>query len=494
MIFDDQKRKLNKQQNELQPQPPIPLPLPPTSTTTYFPPQIYNNQNYSTTQTPYNLINNPFVGLSNLIKNPSLTTHSIPSSKINDNKNLKRYHPHHHHHQDNYDIHHNQRNNQNSRSRSRSPINRNSSITSNSNSSSLNKIKEETINKNLKTKPHDLYDKYRSDFITQNNLQSSLQIPITQQQQNIKHNQLINPHNLQLSTNSSIPQDIQQMYSSSKSKESNEKLHHQPYHNHHQINNEWPALRASNNNNNFPFLTPQIQNFMNNHQKIPHNDLLKQQQTLINNARLNEAYRLQLTNEQPMILPPPPPQSRHIDFERESLIHRNGSLNNFPSFFESQFPSSSSSYQNFNLSHLPSFNNNINQLNINNLINTKQQQQMDLINSTIMKKTSKLKQTNEMARNSSPLPPLNYDILVNNKKLNNNINNEVIIIKDDSNERSELTPPINELDRYRQQQQQQQHERIQLLNQKQLLIDSKSTLMRQNPSNSTSNIFNNQNI
>jgi hypothetical protein len=99
-----------------------------------------------------------------------------------------------------------------------------------------------------------------------------------------------------------------------------------------------------------------------------------------------------------------------------------------------------------------------------------------------------------MARNCSPLPPLNYDILVNNKKLNNNINNEVIIIKDDSNERSELTPPINELDRYRQQQQQQQHERIQLLNQKQLLIDSKSTLMRQNPSNSTSNIFNNQNI
>jgi hypothetical protein len=192
MIFDDQKRKLNKQQNELQPppsQPPIPLPLPSTSAT-YFPPQIYNNQNYSTTTpTPYNLINNPFVGLSNLIKNPSLTTHSIPSSKINDNKNLKRYHPHHnhhhHHHQDNYDIHHNQRNNQRSRSRSRSPIDRNSSITSNS-SSSLNKIKEETNNnnnnnKNLKTKPLDLYDKYRSDFITQNNLQSSLQIPITQQ-------------------------------------------------------------------------------------------------------------------------------------------------------------------------------------------------------------------------------------------------------------------------------------------------------------------------
>jgi hypothetical protein len=284
------------------------------------------------------------------------------------------------------------------------------------------------------------------------------------------------------------------MYSSSKSKESNEKLHHQPHHNHHQINNEWPSLRASNNNN-FPFLTPQIHNFMSNHQKIPQNDLLKQQQTLINNARLNEAYRLQLTNEQPLILPPPPPpQSRHIDYERESLIHRNGGLNNFPSFFESQFPSS---YQNFNLSHLPSFNNNINQLNINNLINTKQQQQqqqMDLINSTIMKKTSKLKQTNDMARNSSPLPPLNYDILVNNKKLNNNnLNNEVIIIKDDSNERIELTPPINELDRYRQQQQQ-QHERIQLLNQKQLLIDSKSTLMRQNPSTSTSNIFNNQNI
>ena len=448
MILEDQKRKLlNNHHYYNQPPPPLPLPPPPPpQQTTYFPP-IYN-QNYSSYDQFHKhnpLFVGPPISTSNIIKNPQPQQPQPPPTQPiikRHNQDNKTNHHHHHH-----------RNHQNqpssSRSRSRSPLNNNN----NSNRhNSVNKLKEEI---HPHSNNNNIYDKYRNDFITQNNLHQ-------------QHQQLLSKHN------NLIPQQQQQqqqqqdiIYSSSlKSKELNNQQ------------SEWPPIRSSSSNNNYAsYLSPQIQNYLNN----PQNELLKHQQILINNARLNEAYRLQLANEQPQS-----PLTRHIDnFES---IHRNNSLNNnFPAFFEStisppQFPLlSSSQYKNFNLSTPPvgvgpSSYTNSQQLNINK----REQQQMDLINSAIIKKSSKLKPTNDMARNlSSPLPPLNYDILVNNnKKLLNNGNNEVIIIKDDFN-----NDVIN--DRFKQQQQQ-QHERIQLFNQKQLIMDAKSTHMRQNPNGSSS--------
>ena len=110
--------------------------------------------------------------------------------------------------------------------------------------------------------------------------------------------------------------------------------------------------------------------------------------------------------------------------------------NLLPSSLLAQFPA----YKNLNLSHIASISNYNNQLNMNSLMSKhdgKQQIPNQMENPSLMKKTtsSKLRQQ-ETSRITSPLPPLNYDIQMSNKK-NSNANNDVIIIKDDSNEKSE---------------------------------------------------------
>ena len=554
--------------------------------TTYFPPLYnqsridysnptqYLSNSLITSDPSFNkqlLATNPFGGLSNVISNPpssmplnstSIGIPTLSSSLIND-KNLKRSHSssnsshhhssknndpkyethnnnnnnnpsHHHHHHHHHERHKNvQQNHDKSRSRSRSPLNRHNSggnnITANPHlhqhhhhhhhhqHQHQSKLKEESqanllSSNNYSKNPKggvDLYEKYRNDFLNINQMQSLNNL---KQQSNpsaalLNHNPLIN------NSLPTLPQDIL-MYS--KTKEANDKIRELEQ----QQQQQWAAaLTRSSSSNSYPY--SQMQNFLTNH--LTPNDLVApKQQSLVNNARLNEAYRLQLANE------PLSSMHRHMDFmDREpssssssSSLMRNGGLN-FPNstYFEStnpnnlvnQFPLS---YQGLNIPHLPPstppFNNN--QLNMNKLLNkqnenNKQQlmANMEFINhqnaSAIMKKnasSSKLKQNSDMmTRNTSPLPSLNYEGLVS-KKLNNNNNNEVIIIKDDSNERSQTPSNSNEAtDKYKQHH---HNERIQMMQQqhhhnvqKQLIIEAKNAQMRSKSNNLPIN-NNNQNI